>query len=192
MPNTESILKFSFVVLCFINAFATRSRKKDANLLRAAMFFTVLADFHMVLFGNNVPGLVCFCAVQSLYCVRYAGIRYAAALWGVLACAACVLFALKADALNFFTVLYALSFAASITAVYRAKQYAPPNRILTRLGMTLFLLCDVNVALTNAAIPFLAAHSRLTYLLLWIFYLPSQLILSFSAKDFSKKAPRIF
>jgi len=177
MPDIFSILKFSFVALCFLFALVTRERTRDGWLLRAALFLTVCADFNMVLFGNNLPGLIFFCAVQSVYCVRYASVRYAAGLCAAWVISAAVMLALKTDALNLFTVLYALSFVFSLTAVYRAKKYARPYDILTRLGMTLFFLCDVNVALYNAV----PAHAEVFYVLLWIFYLPSQAVLALSA-----------
>jgi hypothetical protein len=81
---------------------------------------------------------------------------------------------------------YTLLIVSATIAAYRRRQ-ARANNILSRLGMTLFLLCDVNVLLWNLQrVADMTAIPAWTGTLIWTFYLPAQTMLALSAYDFAK------
>jgi len=87
---------------------------------------------------------------------------------------------IKASALNTkLAAIYACTLAAgALSAFIRHKAYPFPNRIFVPLGMFMFLLCDINVALMNVLTP--GAGRAAARILIWVFYLPSQALLSVS------------
>jgi hypothetical protein len=69
-------------------------------------------------------------------------------------------------------------------AAFKRRQ-ARVNNVLSRLGMSLFVLCDVNVLLWNLREDaHLTAIPEQTGILMWTFYLPAQTMLALSAHDF--------
>lgn len=61
----------------------------------------------------------------------------------------------------------------------RKNIYLNPNRNMVIWGMILFALCDINVALTR-----IKSLNEISFSLIWIFYLPSQVLLSLSGYKF--------
>jgi hypothetical protein len=181
----------------------------DAYLLRAAMACTVAADFCMLILYDNPAGLVCFCAAQTLYHFRFVRAGRRAALFSdqtsqvqtsqifktfrvflfqAAACFAALLF--WPDWTRKLAVCYAVCLLCAVSAaLIGAKKYPRPNRLILSAGMTLFLLCDIHVGLYHW--PNLSLKARAVYqILIWVFYLPSQLLLAFSAKNFSARGWR--
>jgi hypothetical protein len=78
---------------------------------------------------------------------------------------------------------YATLISASTIFAFMRRQ-PRTNAILSRLGMSLFILCDLNVLLWNlregAVLPGVPAW---TGILMWTFYLPGQTALALSAMD---------
>ena len=87
-------------------------------------------------------------------------------------------------------LLYGALFAVNIFVNAKARR-PKINYILVMVGLIFFALCDVNVMLfnlqqyTGASFEFPAAFA-----LIWIFYLPSQVLLAISSLAFNGK-PKI-
>ncbi len=67
-------IKFVSIVICFvITLFIGKNiyDKKDLFILRLALFFTVLADFNMLILEKFKLGILFFIIVQSLYIIRH-------------------------------------------------------------------------------------------------------------------------
>ena len=175
--------KILFTAIFFIIglSFLYRSyavNRVDAYLLRAGLICTLAADFCMLILYNNTVGLILFICVQTIYFIRYTRV-YAAVLLPVLS-GVFVRFFYRALALDTqLAAIYACMLAAgTLSAFVRRKAYPFPNRIFIPLGMLMFLLCDINVALMNV---FSAGPKRTAArVLIWVFYLPSQAMLSAS------------
>ena len=183
-PNADQ-LKFAFVALCVLASFSYGKRvcdTRDAFYLRIAMCLTVCADFCLLILYQNIPGILFFCCVQCAYTARYGGYRRAALLLAVWA----VLFPMFIIMLPFQTAVsavYAVSFAFSLFSAAEAfakKIYPFPNGILALLGMCLFAICDINVAMYNTHIPFFDARAAVIFTVMWAAYLPAQAMLSAS------------
>src|SRR5699024_1089336 len=86
---------------------------------------------------------------------------------------------------------------ALITSVIKAIKickydyYPAPNKHMIAWGMIFFLLCDINVGLANVQKVISISPGLLkrfldsSYLLIWLFYLPSQVLLTLSGYKYS-------
>ncbi|WP_343768273.1 lysoplasmalogenase family protein [Clostridium malenominatum] len=195
-----SLIKYLSIVLCFSLSFLTREKylnKKDILLLRLGLFFTVLADLALVVLHYFTLGVVFFCIVQIVYCHRYENEKsihllkrfFIIFLFILLTYLNINLFFIEIDFLLPISLFYSICLITSMLKAikaYRNKVYPKGNRILIFWGMLFFLLCDINVALYNMEkvinLPKnleLVANST-SYLLIWYFYLPSQVMISLS------------
>ena len=164
--------------------------RRDAYLLRAGLVCTLAADFCMLVIYNNLIGLLFFICVQTVHFFRYLSGRLRAAI--LIPC----LFSVFA-ALSYFTRLtletrlaavYACALITAASAAFiRRKVYPRPNRVMIPLGMLLFTLCDINVGLINV-LPDGAGKSA-AHVLIWVFYLPSQILLSASGAKLTLLVP---
>lgn len=190
--HVSTALKYAGLLLCLLLAVLTHRRswrKSDADLLVLALGLTAVADLFLLLLNRPIPGIVVFCLVHLVYLWRYQP-----SLFRVAAAAVPVAFA------GIFTVgpwVPGFPVQAALAALYGvliltvtacgARAALPPmNRRLVTIGMVLFVLCDVHVALFNAlptGHPYLPAAG----VLMWFFYLPAQALLALSAYDFSRK-----
>ena len=89
------------------------------------------------------------------------------------------------DSIFVVTFLYAILF---ITNIYVSARYLQHNRKLAITGLLLFAACDICVLLFNLPI-YMGAPEWLrgVFPLIWVFYLPSQVLLAISAINFSRK-----
>jgi len=168
-------------VCCFLVSLIKRSgeEKRDVFFLRLGMFFTAAADLMMVCFKLNAAGLVLFCVVQLIYRARFKGLQNAVFVLG----AAAFVFAVSLPLYTEFrlSLAYAVCLVSAVSAsTDNYRKHPSRAALLAFSGMTLFLLCDINVALFNLFAGY--EFYRLFQVLLWVFYLPSQLLISLSGK----------
>ena len=181
-------LKYGGIVLCFLWTLGAAGNR-DGGLTSIALSFTLLADlFLLVLNRWYLVGVSAFCVVQLLYLARLhrAGSRplplrilLRAALAGALLTAAGTLGGLTpltGLTLFYFSQLVA-NFFASLSQGRRGCGFS--------LGLLLFIGCDVCVGLRNlsAALPGMVPlpFLPLVQVGMWLFYLPSQVLISLSA-----------
>lgn len=194
----ENRVKFALIALCFLFSLSYGRRcvsQRDGLLLRIAMFFTVLADYCLLIVFESEWGVGFFCAVQCAYAFRYGGRAARLPLALAPAVYAAARFAARASLLHALCAGYAFLFCVSLFFVFRAyKQKTMPfaNRLLSVCGMVLFAACDVNVALLGSGLPIASVLARGIFFLIWLFYLPSQLLLALSARSFETSQGRLF
>jgi len=180
--------KFAYIALCFALAIGTYKfsvNKKDWGWLVAGLFFTVIADYFLVLKNNHLYGVAVFGFAHVCYINRAVETRKAWFLFPTVF--VFVVPALYFDSIIMLSGIYAFLFLANIfinILFFKNKKTCLPkiNKTLILAGLVLFALCDVNVFLFNAP-KYLGAPSWLTLALplIWIFYLPSQILLAVSA-----------
>jgi hypothetical protein len=178
--------KFGFIAICFI--IAAYYRKPYPAL------FTLIADYFLLIgagrFGHEI-GVTVFCIAHVCYAMRFsAGDKRLLHFYALFICGA-LLFVniIGGGYLYFAAALYTQCFALSLYTALRGvftKSYPYINGRLIAAGMTLFALCDICVLLYNTV--FIGSHGVLV--LIWMFYLPSQLLLAVSAKSLSDCAKR--
>lgn len=186
--------KFIIIVCCFINTLLTRQvalHKTDINLLRLGMFFTMLADYFLILTTQYIIGLISFCIVQIIYNLRYMGKeRLRVQLISSLIAFITIYFIFNIELIISLGLVYCVLFINSFISLFLGcKKYPIPNNIFILLGMILFALCDINVALYGLSLyasrtVFYSQYLDTIFFLIWIFYIPSQVLLSLSGKKY--------
>ena len=184
---TDTIL-FIVILLIVMIAFTYRDyavNRRDVYLLRAGLLFTLAADVCLLLIHEIDFGLMFFICVQTIYIIRHLSARPIAFI--SIPVLLCLFFLLSFTTLNLMyrlAVVYACALSASTLFAYlNRKVYPYPNRILVPLGMLLFLLCDINVMLFHE-LPNNSFAGSVAWVFIWIFYLPSQVLLALSGAKF--------
>lgn len=180
---TSSQFKFLFVAGCLVFAIISGRwswSRKDWAWLVGALFFTLLADYFLVLRVEHLLGVAAFCFAHVCYIFRVLEFRrwLVWAFFGFLAVWAAALFFGSVVVL---AGIYACLFGLNIFVNFRAKR-PRVNYCLVLVGLILFVLCDLNVMLYN--LPKYMGMGGIfkgAYTMIWIFYLPSQALLAASA-----------
>jgi hypothetical protein len=182
MPS--SLLKYVSVCVCFaISLLVLRDSpyRRDARLQVVIFAFTLVADFLVLLTDHFTAGIFIFCGAHMTAAVRYGGTRRAAGAAVVAGVAFAALLIWYADLSA--PLPYAILIVSATAFAFQRRQ-ARVNNLMSRLGMSLFILCDVNVLLWNLRSTGLTGIPAWTGVLMWAFYLPGQTILALSAADF--------
>ena len=162
-----NIFKFSFIVFCFLISIKYSFKSRDGAWLTTSLFFTVISDYFLLISHMYEIGVLFFCLVHFFYWVRYgANLKFLYLIF-----LAVLFFIITKDVLISLAFLYSLFFA--VTFVYAFKY--EKNKELIRIGMILFLLCDILVAIYNLT------NLNLVFFI-WLFYAPSQICLALSGK----------
>ena len=183
-------LKYAGVLLCLAFSLWCALRGGD-RLVPPALALTALADlFLLVLDRWYALGVVIFLFAQSAYLIR---LRLASgrAWWpvraGVPLLAALALYALgHATALDLLAGLY-----FSQLLVNAVLAWTLPGRRwrLFALGLSLFICCDLCVGAFNSPGLVPAGAYRFAQVGMWLFYLPSQVLIALSALPEKEAVP---
>lgn len=180
--------KFISVLLCFLLSLligGNSLNSKDKLLLQAGLGVTVTADLFLLLLDREAPGVLLFCIVQIIYCIRYELRRFGIVMLAVFLIYVPI-FGLHNIMLN--AVFYSVCLLTSVFAgfrVFKYKLFPAINGRMVFAGMVLFLLCDICVGLYNLPYympvsDFLLNATSISVKLIWIFYLNSQVLLALS------------
>ncbi|MDE6557738.1 MAG: hypothetical protein K2K39_01385 [Clostridia bacterium] len=199
LPDDPIYLKYAGVLLClaFAGASIYFERDKDAVILTVALVFTAISDlFILVLNTYYQIGLITFIATQSVYLYRmYVDrIKKIKITLVVRALAAALLMAVmdvmmkEAGGLNFMIAevcIYIVMLVGNVVDAFILVNKSAKN-IVFAVGLLLFLGCDICVGLDNAAMVVssldLGSAARAVNFLIWVFYLPSQVLIACTAK----------
>lgn len=209
---SADFLKYYSVILCLAVSiiYYYKTKTKESAVLTAAMFFTAFSDYFLLLDNNNlIPGMLSFCVVHTIYLfvitngnlkqtLKYFLIRIAAAAVLSLALRLSGMITFDKDInlmpLIFLVILYGFSFISNIFTLLASvmdKTKKDKNCLFDRpalflIGLTLFILCDLNVLIynlgdfINISSSFYPALRDASYILMWGFYLPSQVVIVLS------------
>lgn len=168
----SSFIKYLGIILCLI--YVLSNNKKDYYL---SSFFTLIADlFLLMLDSYYYIGILFFIVVQyryasiinklnSKYTKSFSIIRLSICLIGVI-----VLFiTMNLSLTNVLVIIYFSNL------LLNAFQSISTKNILLILGLFLFLGCDICVGIHN-----ISNGKTIADILMWIFYLPSQVLISLS------------
>ena len=191
-----NIAKFAAVAICFIMAVCNKKNvinRRDNKFLVAGLGCTLVADFFLIIIFNYPIGLIFFCIVQVLYVMRFGGIK--TLFWmPFTAVLPIAYFVATDDILLALAMAYAQLFLGAYICMLhsiRKKAYPTTNACLVFAGMTLFMLCDISVAIWNLGRMGAITNTNITslaYAAIWLFYAPSQVCLAFSARKFAKRS----
>jgi len=183
----DNWLKVVIIGGFFLNAIYTKGGlakdRRDQLILVAAMAFTLLADTFILLLDMSAFGVLAFCVVQTLYNFRYTNKSRVM----VQVFLAVITFAIAslagAGVLIALGFAYAVSLLFSVTGAFMAyHKYSAPNNLMIVIGMVLFMMCDIFVAIYHTQTGLGYEARALVFRAIWIFYFPSQALLSSSAR----------
>ncbi len=179
--------------------------KRDILLLRLALATTLVADFLLLFIkGKHALGVGIFALAQILHNLRYREefTRNSLYNFSSLLIFLMLIYAVSNRFLGEFDFLITISIfyaIALLAASYRGFQllksttYPKRNSRMILAGMILFILCDVNVLLFNLPKTmnidnlFLTNYRNISYILMWFFYLPSQVLLVLSGYFYNQE-----
>ena len=188
------LFEYALVVLCFAFACGHRSVSLDGLVCVLALLCTAGADLFLVALKEEqwLPGMAIFCLAQLFWAARLFlleegrrrlvhGLVLAGTAGTLLVVA--VIVARGADTLLLLCAVY-----ASLLLTTALFSWLTPRNLLFTLGMTLFLGCDLFVAVNNAALyldieafPLLKTLHDIPFNMMWAFYGPSQMLLALSS-----------
>lgn len=201
---TSDVIKYLCILLCLLlailstkNPHKDKCNDEDMRLLVLGLFITIIADLCLIILDFYTLGVLFFVLVQITYCVRYTNKNIKVTLislfiifiiiafgYGI-----ALLFNKKINILLPISLFYGICLLVSVIKAIKASNnnlYTSKSKHMIVLGMVLFLLCDTCVALSNITVIFplsgyiMTSLSAIASLLIWVFYLPSQLLLALS------------
>ena len=197
-PGDPIYLKYAGVLLCLAVAAAMIwfYRDADAVILTCALVFTAISDlFILVLDDYYQIGLITFIATQSVYLYRLYRDRMnkikftllvRVLLAGLLLAVVDVIMS-EDGGINFMLAevcVYIVMLAGNVVDAFILCKRGLKN-ILFAVGLLLFLCCDICVGLDNAVgiigLNLGAAGGPIQFLI-WVFYMPSQVLITLSVK----------
>ncbi len=204
MPNVNSEpFSFASVVLAFLFSLLMFNKSADWALTAAALLFTVCADYCLVIMPSEprVLAMVFFNTTQILYFVRLfieqnkktkiANISLRIALITVILTASFILLGKNNDTLSVIALIYFANLLSNIVFAFVGHK----RFLLFAVGLLLFSFCDIFVGFNvlvdvyiestdNVILNFLA-HPGFNFI--WFFYVPSQTLISITAKKGGKR-----
>lgn len=195
-------MKYLSIILCFLMVLLIGKdalNKRDKAFLQAGFFMTIIVDLCLIILDYFILGVVFFCFVQIIYTIRYEFkkikyilMKFAIIFHGIMIAYWMIdFFIIKIDILFAVVLFYAICLITSVMRGIKACKnnvYPYLNRYMISFGMIFFLLCDINVGLYNisAYIDLSVNFENTSYLLIWLFYLPSQVLIALSGYDFHR------
>ena len=170
-------LKFVSILLCLFAALCG-THTEDGRLVALALAFAAAADWFLLApDGRYATGVLLFCIVQALYCIRLVRWRgYICRPVLVIRLAPFAAFFLVSDRLFSLVLLYFANLACS---ALNAACFRPATRRsrLFAAGLALLLCCDLCIGAFHLGLFF-----GFTRIGMWLFYLPSQVLVVLSAE----------
>ena len=184
------LIKYAGIFLCTVYAY--QKYRQDNNLI-LALFSTFLADTILVWTPYEALGVFIFCFAQFLHTMRLWSLGPAALKFYSASLIVFSLFLIKVVGISLLYAIagiYALELCLNLLLAlrqYRLKPLSFAARCAC-FGFLLFFACDFCVGLRHLMLDgVLSAHMLpLVAFLVWVFYLPSQVLLAAS----SNLAPR--
>ena len=182
-------LKYAAIISCLLMCVFsyTRTRERVPFIQTVVFCFTLVADLFLLFTPYFAAGVFVFLGAHFCALLRYrprwivpVGICVAAVFFLAMLFASRVL---HADSEIRLVIAVCSAYAVLIISVTISTFHTPQprlNTLFSRIGMCLFLACDVNVAIFNA-VPYGHAAHTASIVLMWLFYLPAQTLLALSA-----------
>ncbi len=169
-------LKYGGILLCLLYALLCALRGGD-RLVFPALLFTAGADWFLLVRGDHlILGVALFLVVQTLYLIRLRRMGSQSHYWLrsmlVLLLGVAVFAFSLVSWLNLLVALYFSQLLSNAILAWSARKW------LFAVGLTLFVCCDICVGMFNLGILYSFASVGM-----WLFYLPSQVLIVLSAKE---------
>lgn len=186
MPNSVlvSILKVGSIFLCFIYALIYSGKDK---LLVLAMLITFVADIILAINNIAFSGVVVFCAAQTTHFIRLSQKKLRNIIFYSFIVLALLIFNLlmHPNTMHVAGGIYALLLLSNLfmSFVWMKTEHSNFSRYAF-FGFLLFLACDLCVATSYLSLTgiFPGFLYSIANFMSWVFYLPSQILISNSPR----------
>jgi hypothetical protein len=158
-------------------------RKRDARLQVITFAFTLVADYFLLFTDDFALGVIIFWGAHLTAILRYrrqwrmAGVILVCI--GMVSCLMLAALGMGGAVLYVASGVYTVLIVSVTVAAFMYEQ-GRFGDVCSRLGMILFLCCDVNLAIFNTT-QVGTVLNDISAPLMWTFYLPAQILLSLSA-----------
>lgn len=197
----SAYLKYISILLCFSLSMFARGNSFDmqnAGLLNMGLLLTCLADLFLLIIDDYYEiGIAIFSIVQITYSIRYDIGNRKKTVRNLIFCllALFLIYTIVHHliaAIPFIIPMALFYGICLVTGVIKAVKayingvFPNPNGAMAALGMVLFLMCDINVMLYNVlgTLYINGLLYRVSSVSMWLYYLPSQLLISLSGYKF--------
>ena len=201
-----AIIKYFSIILCFCFSIFNKEVIVDRSkykIITWAIGFAVMADGFLLFSDCFIPGLGLFIAVQICYASFLNGkngIKLIVKVIGGIGITTILLSVFCLQLIDFTIVLASIYFVCLVTnlvvAIRKIKQnvlIGHRNHVLFTIGLFLLLLCDIHVGVNNLGSYFeldkynwLNSWVSFAQIAMWLFYLPSQILIMFSTRKLKK------
>lgn len=185
-------LKYVGIIICFLASLIpifSKNSAKSQYFIPFSLFFTLVSDYFLLINTDKnlyIFGVVIFIIVQLSYFIYIETLKknktsflisliFRIILSSILII---VLSIIRFDLLSIVSACYfvelLMNFITSLSLIKINKFF-----LIFSIGLLLFIGCDISVGLTNLDL-FEGHIKNLVSNLMWIFYLPSQVLISFS------------
>lgn len=185
-------LKYVGIIICFLTSLIpifSKNSAKSQYFIPFSLFFTLVSDYFLLINTDKnlyIFGVVIFIIVQLSYFIYIETLKknktsflisliFRIVLSSMLII---ILSILQFDLLSIVSACYfvelLMNFITSLSLIKINKFF-----LIFSIGLLLFIGCDISVGLTNLDL-FEGHIKNLVSNLMWIFYLPSQVLISFS------------
>ena len=185
-------LKYVGIIICFLASLIpifSKNAAKTQYFIPFSLFFTLISDYFLLINTDKnlyIFGVVIFIIVQLSYFIYIETLKknktsflisliFRIILSSILII---VLSILQFDLLSIVSACYfvelLMNYVTSLSLIKINKFF-----LIFSIGLLLFIGCDISVGLTNLDL-FEGHIKNLVSNLMWIFYLPSQVLISFS------------
>lgn len=179
-----NLIKYAGIFLCLVYAY--RKFRAD-TLLILALLFTLLADTILIWTSTQIPGIYCFCFAQFFHILRFTKAQPKT----LIAYFASIFLLFVAGTVQGFPPVYVIAaiygFTLLANVALSARWYhRDKSNFRARCafyGFMLFVVCDICVGLQYLALDgfIIASIIPAASYLVWLFYYPSQILISNSS-----------
>jgi hypothetical protein len=201
--NYSIAAKYLGLLLCFIITIIIGRNGHDlvdTRMLQSGLFLTACADYCLLISNKYILGVLIFCIVQIIYVFRYTrDLKSKAKIFSAILIIYVVLSitiftTIKTGSFDLRLTLICLFYGCLITMslitgirTLKTNYFPLYSSIMISIGMILFFMCDVNVALFNILQSSGSYFAYISGFLMWMFYLPAQVLLALSGYKHNDK-----
>ena len=185
-------LKYVGIIICFLTSLIpifSKNSAKSQYFIPFSLFFTLVSDYFLLINTDKnlyIFGVVIFIIVQLSYFIYIETLKknktsFLISLIFRIILSSILIIVLSIIRFGLLSIVSACYFVELLMNFITSLSLIKINKffLIFSIGLLLFIGCDISVGLTNLDL-FEGHIKNLVSNLMWIFYLPSQVLISFS------------
>lgn len=194
--GVSSMIKYEGIILCFLYVILGK-RKERSGYIVAGLFFTAVSDYFLLFTDSYAAGMLSFCVVQTIYCIYCSKNlkRYILkeviqlCIIGAILLGGSIGLQIEFDVVLVLSIYYFVHLVSNVLYSWFHSKEGKEKKLFA-IGMTLFLLCDIHVAIFNAgsylSFGFSTVYQKIyeiATIAMWFYYLPSQVLIALAGRS---------